>query len=221
MFNANRSTGRVPKGVNLSTLVSRRQETRGHRRFPIASMIYRFLFSLSIFLVGTARGGATSEQNAELRLEINPGPGQPDTNVVLPLYLWTDGGSTVALLTVDITFPSNSLSFVSAEKAFGTELAGIGLKSEVKQDSRDDTKSVLSMAMSGEEQHRIIPEGPIAYITFQILKDVALNQDIVLKGEANGASADDPPKQIDSIPVSDGKIWVQAPAVTACFFYMH
>ena len=165
---------------------------------------------------------AQEKEGDTVRLTLSPSSGLPDSEVILPIYLWS-GGASVGSLTVDITFPGRLVSFVKVERTFLSEMTGTQVQSEVAADSTEDA-SVLKLVLAtpaGTPAREAIPDGPIAYLTFRVGKDTPLNTEVVLGLKAAGASADDPSRPLPPVAAPEGKITVQAAPVSGCFFYMH
>ncbi len=183
-----------------------------------------FIMLISIFGAARADSPARDEAQKTTRITIGPTSALPSSQVSLPIYLAAASGIKVGSLRLEITFPNKLLSFVKSEKSYVLEGGGASLSAEVKEHGEDKNKSVLKLIISAQDEgqaRRVIPDGPIAYITFEISKDAQPGTDIVLENKATAMTAEDMPSQIDPLISYDGKISVVQNLIISCFFYMH
>jgi hypothetical protein len=164
--------------------------------------------------------GAGSAQELPTGVTVSATAGVPGAEVTTPVYLASAKEAKPGAITLSLSFPSHLLTFRKVESdladAFGFTVA-TALK------TRDEgSTTVLDVDIRYKEADgKVIPDGPVARLTFEISATATMNTAITLHAAVVGTTTDVPPKPLTPVKAYDGKIDVTGEAVFACFFYMH
>ena len=164
--------------------------------------------------------GAGSAQELPTGVTVSSTAGVPGAEITTPIYLASAQGARPGAVTLSISYPSELLTFKKVDSdlmdAFGFTV-GTTLK------TKDDGKtSALELDFKSKGANgNVIPDGPIARVTFEISAKAQLSTDILLEANVVIMTADDPPTRLDPVKAYSGKIQITGEAVFACFFYMH
>ena len=167
---------------------------------------------------------AQAKTEAPIRLTVGRTEGPPEGEVTVEASLLAGHDVKVVSVSLNITFPNKMAFFVVAERSDLIEAMETQMEAEVEVDAYDPNKSVLKLTISTLEEGELgkgLPEGPLAEIVFIISEEAQPGTEIVLKNEASAVTAEDSPKQIESVIAEGGVISVIESLIFSCFFYMH
>ena len=165
--------------------------------------------------------GAGSAQELPTGVTVSSTAGVPGAQASTPIYLASAKDVRPGALTLTLSYPSGLLTFKKAESDFA-EVFGFTIGTTLK--TRDDGKTTaLDVDIRYKEPGvgKVIPDGPVVRVTFDISSTAELNTEIPLHASVVIMTADDPPKELTPVKAYDGKIEVTGENVFACFFYMH
>ena len=178
------------------------------------------IFAIVGFIACAAAAAATQDVTRIIAGESTGGPG---ADAVLPISLAAPDDVRVGAIAIRLGFSKAFLEFGGIEPGGNVDAVGARVKAEVKA-GPDDTTAVLHVsvtATSAAGKRHSVPSGPLAYITFKIAKDAKAGSSIVLTHEADVSTTDEPARPVTPVVASKAEIQITAPALTACFFYMH
>ena len=187
----------------------------------ISMFLIMILISLSLS-PGTGVANAQDEGATQraTRLDLGFAQSPPGSNVMLPMTLIPTRGVVLGSTTNEITFPTQLLSFVEAKKGLAVEVAEAEITTEVRQDDQDPENSILTVTISGKGT--AIPRGVLVDLVFILSEQAQLGETILLGNVASAMSPDDPPRLIETVTGTEGRIVVdETPVIFSCFFYMH
>lgn len=197
------------------------------RSYPLPPEIHR-----ATGLVGKSK---TQEQEKAVsspalpRLSMESQAGAPGTEVVVPLYVSGLLGAELRSISVEIEWVSKNLTFLKSARGIAPESVGARVRARVArviQDANNLEHSTLLVeaAVVEENPDRGIPEGLLAYLTFQISPE-AQPAEIGLRPKLQYAEQTGPPgRKLMRAEVEFGKVIVELsglPPYVICFFFTH
>ncbi|MCZ6768361.1 MAG: hypothetical protein O7D93_03850, partial [Acidobacteria bacterium] len=153
----------------------------------------------------------------------------PGDQVSMPITLVTRNDPQVAKISLEIGYPSELISFVEVTLGGGAEAAGAQVKTELVETAES---AGTGMEMGVDEPQdlefktvrleitasRVIPEGVLVNLTFELSEKITLNHEIPL--DNLGLTAQSLDGQEIRARGLGGSISPIEP-IPACFFYMH
>jgi hypothetical protein len=175
----------------------------------------------AILLAGLLAAGAAHAQDLPTGItvgSISKGPGTEGSSTI---YLASAKNGQPGAFTLSIAYPSELLVFKKIESDLA-DVFGFTVTTSVKQQDEGKT-TVLDVDVRFKEpgKDKVIPDGPVARVVFEISKAAKLDSEIPLRASVVATTADVPPKELTPVKAYDGKVTVSGEDVTACFFYMH
>ena len=153
----------------------------------------------------------------------------PGDQVSVPITLVTRNGPQVAKIFLEVGYPSKLLSFVEATLGKGAEAAGGEVKTELVE-SAESAGSGMKMGLDEPQDpelktvrleitaSRVIPEGVLVSLTFELSEEITLNHEIPLENlKLTALSLEGQEIRARGLGGSISPI----EPIPACFFYMH
>jgi len=153
----------------------------------------------------------------------------PGDQVSMPITLVTRNDPQVAKISLEIGYPAELLSFVEATLGGGAEAAGAQVKTELVE-TVESAGTGMEMGVDGPQDpelktvrleitaSRVIPEGVLVNLTFELSEEIILNHEIPLENlELTAQSLDGQEIRARGLGGSISPI----EPIPACFFYMH
>jgi hypothetical protein len=153
----------------------------------------------------------------------------PGDQVSFPVTLVTRNDPQVAKISLEVGYPSELISFVEATLGGGPEAAGAQVKTELVEsveaagtgteanpnEPQDPELKTVRLEITAS---RVIPEGLLVSLTFELSEEITLNHEIPLENLKQTAQSLDG-QEIRARGLG-GSISPIEP-IPACFFYMH
>ncbi len=163
------------------------------------------------------------------RITFGEQSGTPGGNVVVPLFYTPARGLELRSVTVEVEWVSKNLRFARLDRGIAAEMIGANVTAKVTGTSKDAKAiehSTLRIDVSevDENPKKGLPEGLLAYLTFQISPDA---QPFSIELRAKQVSATEigtGAKKIAKVKLENGKVNVESPGLPAyvtCFFFSH
>jgi hypothetical protein len=145
--------------------------------------------------------------------------GKAGDTVSLPIELNAPEGVAVGATINEVTFPTKWFRF---EEVRRPPSADVEVKAAVKEDDKEGGNAIVQVTVTAK-QGTALPIGIIASLVFKIADEARESQVFKLRNVARALSTNVPPAPIEAVTGKDGQIELlgSAPAVIACFFYMH
>ncbi len=153
----------------------------------------------------------------------------PGDQVSLPVTLVTQNEPQVAKISLEVAYPSELISFVEGTLGSGAEAAGAEVTTELVE-SADPAGTEVETGLD-EPQHlelkilrldisasRVIPQGLLVNLTFEMSEQIAINHEISLENLRQTAQSLDG-QEIRARGL--GGTIAPIEVIPACFFYMH
>lgn len=168
---------------------------------------------LGLSLVPPGRG----QTEPAVKLQLGNDIATPGEKVFLPVTLITTDDAQVAKVSLEISFPSDVLSFVEAVQGLASESAEAEVKVDLSRDGSQPREGILRVDVRSS---KAISQGVLVTLLFQLSKEAESDKVISLKSLKQAAQS------VEGQPLeargSDGSITVVSEApIMACFFYMH
>ena len=153
----------------------------------------------------------------------------PGDQVSFPVTLVTRNDPQVVKISLEVGYPSKLISFVEATLGGGAEAAGAQVKTELVE-TVESAGTGMEMGVDGPQDlelktvrleitaSRVIPEGVLVNLTFELSEEIILNHEILLENLKQTAQSLDG-QEIRARGLG-GSISPIEP-IPACFFYMH
>ncbi len=174
--------------------------------------------TLGAFLPAAAAGLA---QELPTGITVSSTAADAGTEARTPIYLASATDVRPGAVTLTLAYPSDLLTFKTAESDFA-ETFGFTIVTTVKtQDGGKTTAVDIDLRYQEPGREKLIPDGPIVRVTFNVSKAAKQNSKIPLHASAVVMTADEPPKEVTPVKAYDGTIDVTGENIFSCFFYMH
>jgi hypothetical protein len=153
----------------------------------------------------------------------------PGDQVSMPITLVTRNDPQVAKISLEIGYPAELISFVEATLGGGAEAAGAQVKTELVE-TVESAGTGMEMGVDGPQDlelktvrleitaSRVIPEGVLVNLTFELSEEIILNHEIPLEYLLLTAESLDG-QEIRARGLGGSISPIEA--IPACFFYMH
>jgi hypothetical protein len=153
----------------------------------------------------------------------------PGDQVSMPITLVTRNDPQVVKISLEVGYPSKLISFVEATLGGGAEAAGAQVKTELVE-TVESAGTGMEMGVDGPQDlelktvrleitaSRVIPEGVLVNLTFELSEEIILNHDIPLENLLLTAESLDG-QEIRARGLGGSISPIEA--IPACFFYMH
>lgn len=155
------------------------------------------------------------------RLSLGISSGTSEAEVEVPVNFAPAGGVEVGKVEAQISFPSQTLSFVKVSGYLASQQA-VKIKTDVRTGKKPGD-GVLDLSLESANAARPLPAGVLTNVLFTVAKD-AKPEILSLGIQAKAWLLGDPPRELKppEIEVYEGRINIQEPEVFfGCFFYMH
>ncbi len=165
-------------------------------------------------MVGAVRAQETT------RINMGFASAKPTDLIDIPVTFSGSEGVQANSLLLHVSFPKDTLTYESVERALAAELADAEVKTTVADDKSDKTLGVVEVNVVGKTA---IKPGIVAYVKFRVAKDAK-------KGEIKLGMLDSSAKGADGSPVElakgdDGNVTLfnmdEEIPVIGCFFFTH
>ena len=173
-----------------------------------------------LFAVLTMFGPGVAQAQESTCVNVGFASAKPSDEIDIPLTFSGAEGTSANALTAHVSFPSNILTFTTAERALAAELADAEVKATAAQDKNNKDLSVLEVNIAGKS---CIKPGIVAYMKFKVSKDAKkgeLKLDLV---DSSAKGCEDKPLELakgDSGSVTLFNMDEEIPVV-GCFFFTH
>ena len=193
------------------------------------------LLSIGIVLLGGTFTAADAQEATTAgdtgknkpTLVIGSVTGQRGATATIPLYYRTVPKIALRSVHLEFDFVSSSVKFVKADKGIAAETQDyeLSVKSSQLAPERDDnklehTRISIDVAVANSEGGKVLPEGLLAYLNFQVPSD---SKPAAISLKPVSASARNISKQPVDIGTESGLIMIAVedePGVV-CFFFSH
>ncbi len=187
-----------------------------------------WIFIVTFFLGGTAFGTAAPiALQGTTSVSLGEVAGGPKSQVIVPLFLTPASTATrVGSVSTTITFNSELVTFVRAEKGFLLESVRGAFQIDLQKDPNGSGQSVLRAdVFTAGDDRKPLREGMILSLLFDINETTPAGANIPLQLEKVVATTlDSPPHPIEPLTSKNGNIEVLKPEsvpYVACFFFTH
>lgn len=153
----------------------------------------------------------------------------PGDQVTVPITLVTRNDPRVARVFLEVGYPSELISFVEATLGRGAEAAGGEVKTELVE-SVESAGNRMEMELDVPQDlelktvrleitaSRVIPEGVLVNLTFELSEEITLNHEISLENlKLTAQSLDGQEIRARGL----GGVISPIEPIPACFFYLH
>ncbi len=153
----------------------------------------------------------------------------PGDQVSMPITLVTRNDPQVVKISLEVGYPSDLISFVDATLGGGAEAAGAQVKTELVE-SAESAGTVMETNPNEPQElelkilrleisaSRVIPEGVLVNLTFEMSEKIAVNHEIPLENLTLAAQSLDG-QEIRARGLGGSIAPIEL--IPACFFYMH
>jgi len=153
----------------------------------------------------------------------------PGDQVSVPITLVTRNEPQVGKISLEVSYPSELISFVEATLGSAAEAAGAEVRTQVVEsadsaeteretgldESQDLDRKILRLDISAS---RVIPQGLLLNLTFEMSGQIAINHEIPLENLKQTAQSLEG-QEIRARGLGGAIAPIEA--IPACFFYMH
>jgi len=189
---------------------------RTSKNSPVANLSR---LACSLALLTLLSPGRVQAQEST-RVNVGFASAKPTDEIDIPLTFSGAEGATAGSIMARVGFPSNVLTFTTAERALAAELADAEIKATAAPDKDNKELGVLEVNITGKSP---IKPGIVAYMKFRVSKDAKkgdLKLDLL---ESTAKAADGKPVEMakgDSGSVTLFNMDEEIPVV-GCFFFTH
>jgi hypothetical protein len=188
----------------------------------MAALLLPATFVLALTVdAAAAPSGAPSREQEPTNLTLGEASAPPGSPVTAPLTLSVPEGAEVGSLKVRLTYPKALLTFEKVEPSGLSLGVGAAVDATVEEGLGGKSSTLAVTISTGSPPPKALPPGPLAYIGFRISDRAEPESTIPLTHSAEAFGVGDPPRRVEPISAAPAAIQVSAPAVPACFFYMH
>jgi hypothetical protein len=161
------------------------------------------------------------------RVSLEAISGAPGDSLMLPLRYSPAPRVELSRLTLEISYISNSLTFVKLSPVVEEDDAGLTTDLKIAEpDEKGLRRATLRITASASEKNaeRRVPAGLLAFLWFEISADAKPRP---IRLDLSVASADDiqhPPRKVTRFATDPGLVQVELADMVpeiSCFFYMH
>ena len=188
----------------------------GGRRRPVRWLrVFCAAASMSLLAV------SVSFAQDETTVTVSSTAADAGTEARTPIYLTSASTVQPGAVTITLSYPSDLLTFKAAESDFADAM-GFTIGTTVRAQEGGKTTAVdLDVRYPKPDKTKVLPDGPIVRVAFDVSKTAKQNSKIALHASAVVMTTDNPPKPVKSVKAFDGTIDVTGANIFSCFFYMH
>jgi hypothetical protein len=158
---------------------------------------------------------ALAQSEGVVSVKLGMGIASPGEHALVPVTLSAGPASKVGRIFLEVSFPSQFISFNSATQAAAAESLQFDIKTDLE---KTDGEHVLRIELSSSSP---FPQGDLIELQFDVSQEALPNQEFSLKSLEQ--KVETPQGEVLEARGSDGLIIVAifGEAIPACFFYMH
>jgi hypothetical protein len=192
---------------------------RTSKNSPVWKLSWIAQLGCSLALLAMFSAGLLQAQEST-RINVGFASAKPSDEIDIPLTFSGAEGSSANSLSAHVSFPSNILTFTTAERALAAELADAEVKATASPDKDNKELSVLDVNITGKS---CIKPGIVAYMKFKVNKDAQKGELKLDLLDSSAKGCEDKPLELakgDSGSVTLFNMDEEIPVV-GCFFFTH
>lgn len=169
-----------------------------------------------IVLCGFTLASSRANAATAVAVDLGIGVGGPGEEASVPVTLSVGETGQVGKISLAISWPTASASFLKAMADGQTTALPISVSARPLNNENNQDETILDIEISAPTP---IPKGEVVQLIFQVSKEAQLNDEIQLKNLKQAVQT----IQGETLAASgaDGLITVIGEVIFACFFYMH
>ncbi|MBI4481438.1 MAG: hypothetical protein HY652_00975 [Acidobacteria bacterium] len=168
--------------------------------------------------------GASKEGEKATSVTVGDAMAPPEWEVRVSVSQTSAEGTEVGQLSVKISYPAKSLSYVRVEKADLLKDTGAEVSVEAPPAPADAEKATLRLEVTtSKEKPKALPPGLLVYLVFKIAATTEPGPLTLTSEEVQVGSLSSPAEKVEVAAAKPATVTVVPAGLPAigCFFYMH